>query len=119
MTIPSSIAGTANLPVHWSTAGAAAQCISLRLAANADGNNANSSWTAPLDASLQGGAVCHLMLPGDRSDSSADGGNELDVHGPRVARGLQLADRCITWPELSNKTQLFDDLASEQSLTYL
>lgn len=83
-------AGAANLPVHWSTVGAAAQAISLRLASNGD---AAEMWSAPLDASPHGGAISHLALPTGRQDSSAAHSSDTDLHGPRVARGLRMADR--------------------------
>lgn len=83
------------MPVHWSTAGAAAQCISLRLAPAAGNAGEDGQWSAPLDAALQGGAVCHLALPCGRDGSGDAGVSDLDVHGPRVARGLQLPGRCV------------------------
>ena len=87
------------MPVHWSTAGAAAHAISLRIADNSD---ADMMWSAPLDASLHGGTICHLVLPTGRQDSSAAHGSDIDLHGPRVARGLQTAGRSGSWCHASS-----------------
>lgn len=85
------VAGAANIPVHWSLAGAAAQCICLQLAPRVGGaaGDENSQWSAPLEAALQGGAVCHLALP-SRGGDGGSSSSSLELHGARIARGVHL-----------------------------
>lgn len=75
----------------------AAQALCLRLgdgggASVGAGDERPASWSAPLEAALQGGAVQHLAVPAGRRPPALE--CRLDVHGRRVARGLQLRQGC-------------------------
>lgn len=71
----------------------AAQALCLRLGdgsggAIGAGDEQPSSWSAPLEAALHGGAVQYLALPAGQQSAGAE--CRLDVHGRRVARHLYL-----------------------------
>ncbi len=77
----------------------AAQALCMRVGdgsggAIAAGDEQPASWSAPLEVSLQGGAVCHIALPaGGAAPPAAE--CTLELHGRRVDRHLTFRQGCV------------------------